>query len=87
MPGVSIILGIIVIIGITISKYLQTPKIFLAIVILASVLYLRDYRNQEFINISIEDKITKLSQFIIIIGIIAYIFIKIMGGFLEKFNY
>jgi hypothetical protein len=87
MAGVSIILGIIVIIGISISKYLQIPKIYMVVVILASVFYLRDYNNKKSIKISIEDKITKLSQFIIITGIIGIIIVKILGVFLEKFNY
>jgi len=86
MSSVSIILGIIVIIAISISKYLQIPEIFLVVVILASVFYLRYYNNNKSTNISLEDKFTKLSQFIIIIGILVVIFVKLIGVFLYEIN-
>jgi hypothetical protein len=86
MASVRFILGLIVILGIIISKYFQTPEVFLIIMVCASLLYLRYFSSKEIIRFNFEDKLIGLAQFIILIGILGFITVKIMGVFLVEFN-
>lgn len=86
MTSVRFILGLIVILGIIISKYFQTPEVFLIIMVCASLLYLRYFYKKEIIRFNFEDKLISLAQFIILIGILGFITVKIMGVFLVEFN-
>lgn len=86
MTGVRFILGLIVILGIIISKYFQTPELFLIIMVCASLLYLRYSYKKEIIRFNFEEQLISLAQFIILIGILGFITVKMLGVFLVEFN-
>lgn len=86
MTIVRFTLGLIVIVGIIVSKYLQIPEVVLIVMALTSLLYLRTFYGQEIINNNFMYLLIKLSHFIIIIGIFGFIIVKIMGVFLDAFD-
>jgi len=61
------------------------PKIFLLIIIIASILYQIDFKKNNK-NSNYEETLINLSRFIIISGIFGYVSVRIVGLFVNKFN-
>jgi|WetSurMetagenome_2_1015567.scaffolds.fasta_scaffold264791_1 hypothetical protein len=76
------VLGIIVIAAILLCKYYNSPKIFLLVVILASVFYQRDTNKRNNKTDNFEETLINVSKFIILAGILGYIVVRIVGLFL-----
>jgi len=62
------------------------PKIFLLIIIMASILYQIDFNKKNNKNSNFEETLINLSRFIIISGIFGYVSVRIVGLFVNKFN-
>ena len=80
------ILGIIVIASIIMCKYINSPLIFLLIVIVVCILYQIDTNKKNNIKANFEDTLINLSKFVIITGISGYIVVKIVGIFFTGFD-
>jgi hypothetical protein len=83
-PMTNFAFGFIVIVGIIISKYLQIPEVFLIVTFFVSLLYLRNNKHTN--SIKFEYGLISLAQFIVIIGALGFIIVKIMGLFLSHFD-
>jgi len=62
------------------------PKIFLLIIIIASILYQIEFNKKNNKNSNYEETLINLSRFIIISGIFGYVSVRIVGLFVNKFN-
>lgn len=80
------LLVFIVIISIFISKYFNSLIIFLPIIFLTSTFYQIESNKQNNNAFNFEDKLINVSIFIIYSGILGYIFVRIMGLFIEGLN-
>ena len=80
------VLGIIVIAGIVLCKYSNSPKIFLMVVILTSIFYQRDTNKKNIQADNFEETLINVSKFIIVTGILGYIVVRIAGLFLPGFD-
>ncbi len=80
------ILGTIVIVSMIVSKYFKTPKIFLLVIILASIFYQMYIGKNNAEDYSFKDRLINMSKFIIITGIIGYVVIRIIGLFFSGFE-
>ena len=78
-------LCLIVVTSIIVCKYFNMPKIFLLIIIIASILYQIDFKKNNK-NSNYEETLINLSRFIIISGIFGYVSVRIVGLFVNKFN-
>ena len=79
-------LGLIIVTSIIGSKYYNNPKIFLLIVILASIYYQKDTNKNNDKKYNFEDTLINVSKFIIISGVLGYIVVRIVGLFVAGFD-
>ena len=79
-------LCLIVATSIIVCKYFNMPKIFLLIIIIASILYQIEFNKKNNKNSNYEETLINLSRFIIISGIFGYVSVRIVGLFFNKFN-
>lgn len=80
------VLGIIVIAALFLCKYSHSPKIFLLIVLLASIFYQKETNKKNNRTDNFEETLINVSKFIIVSGILGYIVIRIVRFFLPGFN-
>ncbi len=80
------LLGTSVIITIVICKYFNSPKIYLLIIILASLFYQINTNKIDNNSSNFEETLINISRFIIITGIMGYIIVKIIGFFYPGFD-
>lgn len=80
------LLGAGVIITIVICKYLNSPRIYLLIIILASMFYQINTNKRDNKKSNFEETLINISRFIIITGIMGYITVKIIGFFYSGFD-
>ena len=74
-------LGLIIIASISICKYYNRQKIFLLIIIMASIYYQIDTNSNNGKNYNFEDTLINVSKFIMISGISGYLIVRIVGLF------
>ena len=86
IASIPSILGIIVIISIIIAKYINSPIIFILTIILISILYQRDMNRKNNKTDNFEETLINVSKFIILVGILGFIVVRIVGLFLPGFN-
>lgn len=86
IASIPSLLGIIVIISIIIGKYFNSPKIFLLTIILVSIFYQRDTNRKNNKTDNFEETLINVSKFIIVVGILGYIVVRIMRFFLPEFD-
>ena len=82
----SSFLGIIVIVAIVLGKYFNSPRIYLLIVILASIFYQKDTNKKNNKKYNFAESLINISKFIIVTGILGYGVVKIVGLFLTGFE-
>jgi len=78
-------LGIIVIASIILCKYFDSPKLFLLVILLASILYQRDCNRENNKNYNYEETLINVSKFILLSVVFGCIIAKILGLFLPDF--
>lgn len=77
------LLGFIVIISIFTAKYFNSLIIFLPTIFLTSILYQMKFNKQNNNVLNFEEKLINVSKFIVYFGILGYVFVRIMGFFIE----
>lgn len=78
-------LSIIVIVSIILSKYFNTPIIFLLVVLVASIFFQKDSNKRSDKNYNFDETLINLSKFIILSVSLGVIISKILGFFLLDF--
>jgi len=86
IASIPSLLGIIIIITIIIGKYFNSPTIFLLTIILVSIFYQRDTNRKNNKTDNFEETLINVSKFIIVVGILGYIVVRIVGLFLPGFD-
>ena len=82
----SFVLGLIMVTAIVAGKYFNSPRIFLLIVILISIVYYKSIDKNTKIYNGCEDSLIGVAKLIIISGIIGYLIVRIIGIFIIGFN-
>lgn len=75
-----------VIFSLIICKYFHFPLTFFLVFILASIFYQIDTVKKNNRTYNIQETLINISKFIIIVGILGYIIVKIVGLFLPIFK-